>query len=121
MNIYVGNLSRTTTEEALRNLFEQHGEVASVRIMKDKFTGEVRGFAFVTMPADEQAQQAISALNGTEVEGRKLTVNEAREPERRPSAGGNRFGGPRGGGMGGSRGGGMGGGNGNGPRRKFQY
>lgn len=120
MNIYVGNLSRTITEEALRNLFEQHGEVASVRVMKDKFTGEVRGFAFVTMPSDEQAQQAISALNGTEVEGRKLTVNEAREPERRSPMGGSRFGSRGGaGGPGGSRGGGMG--NGSGPRRKFQY
>lgn len=121
MNIYVGNLSRTVTEDALRSLFEQFGEVASVRVMKDKFTGEVRGFAFVTMPADEQAQQAISSLNGQDMEGRKLTVNEAREPERRPMGGGGSRFGSRGPGMGGgSRGPGMGNGNG-GPRRKFQY
>lgn len=127
MNIYVGNLSRTVTEDALRQVFEQYGQVASVRVMKDKFTGEARGFAFVTMAEADQAQQAISALDGFDLEGRKLKVNEAREPEnRRPSTGGgggNRFGSSRGG-TGGSRGGMGGSSNGSsngGPRRRFSY
>lgn len=133
MNIYVGNLSRTVTEDALKQVFEQYGPVQSVRVMKDKFTGEARGFAFVTMVEAEHAQQAISALDGYDLEGRKLKVNEAREPEnRRPSTGGggggSRFGGGgsrggNGGGFGGSRGGmgGSGGSSSSGPRRRSSY
>jgi RNA recognition motif-containing protein len=78
MNIYVGNLPRVTTEEELRKAFEAHGEVSSVAIIKDKFSGVSRGFGFVEMPDQSAAQGAIAALNGRELGGRKLTVNEAR-------------------------------------------
>ena len=78
MNIYVGNLSRSVTEDDLRQEFEAHGEVADVKIIKDKFSGESRGFGFVEMPAKAEAMAAISALNGKDVQGRALNVNEAR-------------------------------------------
>ncbi|UCF80428.1 MAG: RNA-binding protein [Acidobacteriota bacterium] len=78
MNIYVGNLSFDLTEDALRQEFEAHGEVASVSIIRDKFSGRSRGFGFVEMPSDEQAKAAIAGLNGKTVLGRNLTVNEAR-------------------------------------------
>lgn len=78
MNIYVGNLPRVTTEEELRKVFEAHGEVSSVAIIKDKFSGVSRGFGFVEMPDQTAAQNAIADLNGKEMGGRKLTVNEAR-------------------------------------------
>ena len=98
MNIYVGNLSRTVTEETLRKLFEGYGAVSSVKIMTDKFTGEARGFGFLTMEDDVQAEEAIAALNNSELEGQRLRVNTARPPEARPA----RTGGPRtGGGFGG--------------------
>ena len=108
MNIYVGNLPRTATEETLRMIFENHGSVDSIRIMLDKFTNEPRGFAFVTMENDDEATKAIEALNDYVLEGRNLKVSEARPPENRnraPRSGGfNR--GPRlEGGFGGSRGG----------------
>lgn len=95
MNIYVGNLPHSMTEEALRSLFEEVGTVASVRIIKDRMSGQSRGFGFVVMPEIEQAQQAITSMNGREVNGRNLRVNEAREPER--AKGGSQFGssGPR--------------------------
>lgn len=96
MDIYVGNLSRTTTEEGLRSLFESHGAVASVKIMTDKFTGDPRGFGFVKMTNDSEAEAAIAALHGKEFDGRNLTVNQARPQE--PREGGFR---PRGGGGGG--------------------
>lgn len=82
--LYVGNLPFSTTEEQLKELFAPHGEIASVTIMKDKFTGRSRGFAFVEMVAKEAADAASAALNGTEMDGRKIVVNEARPFEERP-------------------------------------
>lgn len=78
MKLYVGNLSPSTTEETLRQAFGSHGEVSSVNIVKDKYTGESRGFGFVEMFTKAEAQAAISSLNGTELDGRTLKVNEAR-------------------------------------------
>jgi len=103
--LYVGNLSFNTTENELQELFSQAGTVQEVSLMQDKFTGKSRGFAFVTMGSDEDAQNAISKLNGQTVEGRALTVNEARPREPRPPGGGGR-GGYGGGGGGGGYGGG---------------
>src|SRR5438132_5075396 len=116
--LYVGNLSFNTTENELQELFSQAGTVQEVSLMQDKFTGKSRGFAFVTMGSDEDAQNAISKLNGQTVEGRALTVNEARPREPRPPGGGGR-GGYGGGGGGG--GGGYGGGRreGGGQRRGY--
>jgi RNA recognition motif-containing protein len=108
MRIYVGNLSYTTTEEALRETFEQFGEVREVNIISDRDTGRPRGFAFVEMNDEEEAAKAIGALNGTELDGRKLAVNEAR-PQRSGGGGGGFGGGGRfggGGGRGGDRRGG---------------
>ena len=84
MKLYVGNLSFETTENDLQDLFEQHGTVGEVRLMMDRLTGKSRGFAFVTMNDDTQANAAKSALNGRELNGRALTVNEARPREERP-------------------------------------
>ena len=106
MKIYVGNLSFQTTEDGIRQLFSPHGEIQEVSIVTDRETGRSRGFAFVTMPQDSQAQVAITALNGTELEGRALTVNEAR-----PKTSGGGGGGGRGGSGGGGGGRGYGGGN----------
>jgi len=78
VNIYVGNLPHGTTEEELREAFQAFGEVASVAIIRDKFSGEPRGFGFVEMPSKTEAQAAIAGLNGKEFKGRALTVNEAR-------------------------------------------
>lgn len=78
MNIYVGNLSRETTEDELKQAFEVHGQVNSVSIIKDKFTGEPRGFAFIEMASKEASETAIRSMNGQELKGRNLTVNEAR-------------------------------------------
>ncbi len=88
MNLYVGNLSRQATEDDLRQAFEAHGEVSSVAIIKDKFSGEPRGFAFVEMPAKAQALAAMKALNGFELQGRAIIVNEARPREERRGGGG---------------------------------
>jgi RNA recognition motif-containing protein len=97
-NIFVGNLEFSTTEEALRALFETHGTVERVSIMTDRDTGRSRGFAFVEMTSEAEADRAIAALNGTNLGGRTLNVNEARpKPERRGGFGG-------GGGGGGFRG-----------------
>ncbi len=82
MKLYVGNLPRTTTDDTVKTLFEQYGEVASVRILFDRETRQSRGFGFVEMPNDEQANEAMEKLNETEVEGRRIRVNEAREPDR---------------------------------------
>src|SRR5207247_8534964 len=103
--LYVGNLSFNTTENELQELFAQAGAVQEVTLMQDKFTGKSRGFAFVTMSSEEDAQNAISKLNGQTVEGRALTVNEARPREPRPPGGGGRGygGGGGGGGSGGGR------------------
>ncbi len=78
MNIYVGNLSFQSTEDELRQYFEEFGEVSSVKIVTDRDTGRSRGFAFVEMPDDEAAQNAIAQANGKDLNGRTLTVNEAR-------------------------------------------
>ena len=84
MNIYVGNLSHETSEEDLREAFEVFGQVASATVIKDKFSGEPRGFGFVEMPAKAEAQSAITGLNGKELKGQILKVNEARP---RPESG----------------------------------
>ena len=78
MNIYVGNVPHGTTEEELQEAFQAFGQVASVAIIKDKFSGESRGFGFVEMPSKAEAQSAIAGLNGKEFKGRALSVNEAR-------------------------------------------
>ncbi len=78
MNIYVGNLAKDVTEDVLRGLFEAFGQVTSVTILKDRFTNEPRGFAFVEMPDEEQAKAAINGLNKKQVNGQYLNVNEAR-------------------------------------------
>ena len=83
MNIYVGNLNWGTTEDELRALFEAHGQVSSVSIIKDKYTGESRGFGFVEMPSDQEGQAAIAAVNGVEFAERELKVNVARPREER--------------------------------------
>jgi len=84
MKLYVGNLSFESTENDLQDLFEQHGTVNEVRLMTDRMTGKSRGFAFVTMNDNAQATAAMSGLNGHELNGRPLTVNEARPREERP-------------------------------------
>jgi RNA recognition motif-containing protein len=104
MNLYVGNLSRQVTEDDLRQAFEAHGEVTSATLIKDKFSGEPRGFGFVEMPAKAQALAAMKALNGQDLKGRAIIVNEARPREERRRGGGGGGGGfRRGGGGGGGR------------------
>lgn len=122
--LFVGNLSYNVTENDLQDLFAQHGPVSEVNLMMDRMSGRPRGFAFVTMGTEEAAQAAIEALNGKPLDGRNLTVNEARPRE---EGAGRSFGGGGGGGRGGDRGGdrggrggdrgGSGGGSGGGPRR----
>jgi RNA recognition motif-containing protein len=123
MNIYVGNLSWNLKDQDLSNLFASHGEVVSAKIVTDKFTNRSKGFGFVEMANDEQAQAAIAALNGSEVDGRGIVVNESRpKPEGGGSGGGGGFkkrsfgggggGGYSGGGGGGYKGGGSSGGGG---------
>ena len=101
--LYVGNLPFHTTEIELQDLFAQAGTVSEVQLIQDKFTGKSRGFAFVTMGSDAEAQNAITQFHGKPLEGRPLTVNEARAREDRPSGG---YGRPRSGGGGGGGGGG---------------
>ena len=128
--LYVGNLSFNTTEIAIQDLFSQCGTVSEVMLMQDKFTGRSRGFAFVTMGTDAEAQAAVTTFHGKDLDGRALTVNEARPREDRPAGGGGgggggRFDGPRrdsrddrrGGGGGGGGGGRSGGGAGRDFRR----
>ena len=86
--IFVGNLSYGTTDDSLRSLFEAHGAVASVSIITDRETGRSRGFGFVEMSNDGEADRAIAATNGKDVDGRKITVNEARPKSDRPGGGG---------------------------------
>ena len=93
MNIYVGNLTYSTSDDDLRTAFEAHGTVDSATVIRDKFTGDSRGFGFVEMPSSEEANAAIEGLNGTDMGGRNLTVNEAR-----PRGEGGRGGGGGGGG-----------------------
>ncbi|MDD5067679.1 MAG: RNA-binding protein [bacterium] len=88
MNIYVGNLSRETTEDELKQAFGQYGQVGSVSIIKDRLTGEPRGFGFIEMTAKEEAENAIRSLNGQDLKGRNLTVNEARPRNDRNDRGG---------------------------------
>jgi cold-inducible RNA-binding protein len=88
MKLYVGNLSFETTENDLQDLFAQHGKVTDVALMMDRTTGRSRGFAFVSMADTTEANAAVAALNGKEVQGRTLTVNEARAREERPRSGG---------------------------------
>lgn len=123
MNIYVGNLSHDATPEDLQQAFEAFGQVTSVNIIKDKFSGESRGFGFVEMPETSEAEAAIEGLNGTSLKGRNISVNQARpRPDNRrtssgggrPGGGGGRFGGGRS--SGGGRPGGSGGGGGRGHR-----
>ncbi len=113
MKIYVGNLSFNTSESQLRDLFAAHGTVTSASLVMDRDTGRPRGFGFVEMSNDSEAQAAMAALNGKPLDGRDLTVNEAK-PREGGGGGGGRGGfgggGSRGGGGGGSRGGGGGGG-----------
>lgn len=117
MNIYVGNLGFGVSEQALKSLFGTYGDVTSVKIITDRDTGESRGFAFVEMSSGGDA--AIEGLNGSPVEGRNITVNEARPREERSGGGGGGFGGGRSSGgprRGGGGGGGYGGGGGGGRR-----
>jgi len=117
MNIYVGNLSWGLKDQDLANMFTPYGEVASAKIVMDKFTQRSKGFGFVEMPNDEQAQAAIAQLNGTEIEGRNLVVNESRPKEGGSDGGYKKRGGFGGGGGGGFKkggGGGYGGGGGRG-------
>jgi RNA recognition motif-containing protein len=93
VNIYVGNLSFTTTEADLKEAFQAFGEVTTCNIIKDKYSGESRGFGFVEMPNKEEAEKAISMLNGKDLKGRTLKVNEAKPRTDRPRGGG--FGGGR--------------------------
>ena len=122
MNIYVGNLSWNLKDQDLSNLFATHGEVSSAKIVTDKFTNRSKGFGFVEMPNDDQAQAAIAALNGAEVDGRNIVVNESRpKPEGERGGGGGfkkrSFGGGGGGYKGGGGGGFKKGGNGGGYNR----
>ncbi|HEV2730168.1 MAG TPA: RNA-binding protein [Terriglobales bacterium] len=96
-NLYVGNLPHSTTEAELRTVFQAHGEVEKVSIVTDRETGRARGFAFVEMTNASEADKAVAALNGTELGGRTLTINEAKPKSERPRSGGQRFGGGGGG------------------------
>ena len=117
MRIYVGGLPYSTNNEGLRRLFAQSGEVAEASVVEDRFSGQSKGFGFVDMPNDEEAKAAIAKFDGYNMEGRNLTVNEAKPREERSGGGGGRSsggGGGYGGGGGGrsSGGGGYGGGGG---------
>lgn len=113
MNIFVGSLPFKIQESELKQYFEEYGEVSSVKIITDKFTGRSKGFAFVEMPDDASAQKAIDALNGSDIDGRPAVVNQAEEKKERDNRGGGGGGGyNRGGGGGGDRGGYGGGGGG---------
>ncbi len=92
MNIYVGNLSYQTTEDQLRQAFEAFGQVTSVNIIKDKYSGESKGFGFVEMAGKEEAEEAMAALNGKELNGRNMSVSEARPRKEGGGGGGGRGG-----------------------------
>ena len=113
MNIYVGNLSPDATGDDLRQAFEAFGQVTSANVITDKFSGESRGFGFVEMPSKEEATAAIAGMNGKDIKGKAVSVNEARPRVERPRGGGGFGGGGRG-----PRGGG-GGGYGGGRRERF--
>ncbi|WP_159518358.1 RNA recognition motif domain-containing protein [Sunxiuqinia indica] len=115
MNIFVGNLNYAITEDDMREIFEEYGELSSVKLITDKFTGRSKGFGFVEMPDAEEAKKAIEELNGAEVEGRSMVVNESIEKKRDNNRGGGGFRG------GNSRGGGNGGYGGGGGRRDNNF
>jgi RNA recognition motif-containing protein len=115
VNIYVGNLSREVTEDELRKAFEAFGQVTTVSIIKDRYSGESRGFGFVEMSTKTEAQAAINGLNGTSLKERTLSVSEARPR----TEGGGRGGGGGGYGRGGGGGGGYGRGGGGGRGRRY--
>jgi RNA recognition motif-containing protein len=129
VNIFVGNLPYGVTDTELRQAFEAHGAVSSASVILDKFTGKSRGFGFIEMPNQAEAQAAIAALNGQDIQGRAMRVNEAQAREDRPprrersGGGGGDWGGERrgggGGGYGGERRGGGGGGYGGGGRDRY--
>jgi cold-inducible RNA-binding protein len=96
-NLYVGNLPHSTTESELRTVFEAHGAVEKVSLVTDRDTGRPRGFAFVEMTNSDEAEKAVAALNGSELGGRTLKINEAKPKTDRPRTGGQRFGGGGGG------------------------
>ncbi|OHB80110.1 MAG: RNA-binding protein [Planctomycetes bacterium RBG_16_55_9] len=122
MNIYVGNLSQETTEDDLRQAFEAFGQVESATVVKDRFSGESRGFGFVEMPSKQEAQTAIQEMNGKDLHGRAINVNEARPKAPRAGGGGGGGGGDRGrGGRGGGGGGGKSGGFGGRDRGRDRY
>jgi RNA recognition motif-containing protein len=109
--LYVGNLSYQTTDQQLHDLFSEAGNVSSAQVVTDRYTGQSRGFGFVEMASEDEAQQAIAAINGRDIAGRALVVNESRPREdRSPRQGGGGYGG---GNRGGGGGGGYGGGGGN--------
>ena len=93
MNIYVGNLSYQTTEDELRDLFAEFGDVVSAKLIVDKFTGQSKGFGFVEMSNNSEAQKAMDELNGRDVNGRSVTVNQARPRQERSRGGGRGYGG----------------------------
>jgi RNA recognition motif-containing protein len=120
--LFVGNLSFNTEESTLQDLFSQAGQVESVRVMRDQATGRSRGFGFVEMASEDAARTAIEKFNETEIDGRRVAVNEARPPAQgggRGFGGGGGFGGNRGGG--GGYGGGRGGNGGGGGRREPRW
>ena len=118
MNIYVGNLSFDVTEDQLKELFGPFGQVTEVRLIMDKFSGKSKGFGFIEMPSKEEAEKAIEELNGKDMDGREITVNEAKPKVDRGGRGGRGgFGGGRGGGGGGGYG--RGGGRGSGGRDRY--
>jgi RNA recognition motif-containing protein len=119
--LYVGNLSYATTSSDLEQLFSAHGSVQSAEVISDRETGRSKGFGFVQMGTDEEAQAAIAALNGQTHDGRPLTVNEAKPREDRPRGGGGGGGRSFGGGGGGGGRGGYGGGGGGGGRDRGGY
>ena len=117
--LYVGNLAYGVTSSDLEQLFAQHGQVQSAEVVSDRETGRSKGFGFVQMGSDEEAQAAIAALHGQQHDGRALTVNEAKPREDRGGGGGGGRGGYGGGGGGGGRGGYGGGGGGGGRRDRY--
>jgi RNA recognition motif-containing protein len=106
MNIFVGNLSKDVTEDDLQNLFAEYGSVRNVKVIRDLFSGESKGFGFLEMPGQAEAQKAMSELNTRDLKGKKIAVNEARpRNEKRRQGGGGRGGNRNGGNRGGSGGG----------------
>jgi len=104
MNIYVGNLAEEVNEDDLKGVFEAFGQVESINILKDRFSGESKGFGFVEMPSKDEAQKAIEDADGMELKGKAIKVNEARpRPSAGPRGGGGGYGGGRRGGRGGGR------------------